>query len=463
VSRSFDFDPIARKMTAEGLPQVAIDAFRHDYGRLCAGEQGKISAADIETIDDLPDAEQLAGARDAGIAVLDRAIVLKLNGGLGTSMGLSRAKSLLPAKAGRSFLDIIIEQTLHLRRTHGCRLPLVLMNSFRTREDATAVLARYPEIASDVPADFLQHKVPRILAADQTAVTWEQNPEHEWCPPGHGDIYPALLTSGMLDALLGAGYEYAFVSNSDNLGATLDPAILGWFAESKAPFLMEVLDRTEADKKGGHLARTRDGRLVLREIAQCPDDEVEAFQDVTQYRYFNANNLWLHLPALADVLRGRNGVLGLPLIVNKKPVDPDDTSSPAVVQLETAMGSAIGIFEGARALRVPRARFVPVKNTSDLLLLWSDFYRLEDDFRVTAVAGRQPGDVVVDLDGSFFRQVTDLQRQVPKGAPSLRACDRLTVRGDVRFGADVTIEGSVRIEAPAGDSYTVPDGATLRG
>jgi len=463
VSRATDFDPIARKMTAEGLPQVAIDAFRHDYGRLCAGEQGKISAADIDPPGDLPDAEQLAGARDAGIAVLDRAIVLKLNGGLGTSMGLSRAKSLLPAKAGRSFLDIIIEQTLHLRRTYGCRLPLVLMNSFRTREDSTAVLARHPGIASDVPADFLQHKVPRILAADQTAVSWAQNPEHEWCPPGHGDIYPALLTSGMLDALLAAGYEYAFVSNSDNLGATLDPAILGWFAESKAPFLMEVLDRTEADKKGGHLARTRDGRLVLREIAQCPDDEIEAFQDVRQYRYFNANNLWLHLPALAGVLRGRGGVLGLPLIVNKKPVDPDDTTSPAVVQLETAMGSAIGIFEGARALRVPRARFVPVKSTSDLLLLWSDFYRLEDDFRVTAVAGRQPGDVVVDLDAGFFRQVTDLQRQVPKGAPSLARCDRLTVRGDVRFGANVVIEGSVRIEAPAGDSYTVPDGARLRG
>jgi UTP--glucose-1-phosphate uridylyltransferase len=461
VSSADVFAPIAHKMTAEGLPPVAIDAFRHDYGLLCAGEQGKIPASEIDPVADLPDAERIGDARPAGIAALDRAIVLKLNGGLGTSMGLSRAKSLLPAKDGRSFLDIIIAQTLHLRRSHGCRLPLVLMNSFRTREDSAAVMARYPDLAADVPADFLQHKVPRILAADLTPVTWPANREHEWCPPGHGDIYPALLTSGMLDALLGAGYEYAFVSNADNLGAVLDPDILGWFAQSKAPFLMEVLDRTEADKKGGHLARRRDGRLVLREIAQCPDDEVEAFQDVGRYRWFNANNLWLHLPALADVLRARGGVLGLPLIVNRKSVDPDDPKSPAVVQLETAMGAAIGVFDGARALRVPRARFVPVKTTGDLLLLWSDFYRLEPDFRVTAPPGRQPGDVVVDLDGSYFRQVTDLERQVPKGAPSLARCRRLTVRGDVRFGAGVVVEGDVRVEAPAGEPRTIPDGTRL--
>jgi UTP--glucose-1-phosphate uridylyltransferase len=224
---------------------------------------------------------------------------------------------------------------------------------------------------------------------------------------------------------------------------------------------MEVLDRTEADKKGGHLARRRDGRLVLREIAQCPDAEIEAFQDVRRYRWFNANNLWLHLPSVSDLLHARGGVLGLPLIVNRKPVDPDDPTSPAVVQLETAMGAAVSVFEGARALRVPRARFVPVKTTGDLLLLWSDFYRLEPDFRVTAPPGRQPGDVVVELDGAYFRQVADLERRLPAGAPSLAHCRRLTVRGDVRFGAGVVIEGDVRIEAPAGESLTVTDGTRL--
>src|SRR5438105_1204399 len=83
--------------------------------------------------------------------------------------------------------------------------------------------------------------------------------ELEWCPPGHGDIYTALVTSGMLDALLDAGYEHAFVSNSDNLGAVLDPRILAWFAAERIPFLMEVADRTEADRKGGHIAQRPGG------------------------------------------------------------------------------------------------------------------------------------------------------------------------------------------------------------
>src|SRR5262249_48390388 len=153
--------------------------------------------------------DALARYRDAGVAALGRAVVIKLNGGLGTTMGLTRAKSLLPVKGDLTFLDVIVRQVLHLKRPHDVRLPLVLMNSFRTREDSARILARYPELASGIPADFLQHKVPRILAADLTPVSWPANPEHEWCPPGHGDIYAALQTSGLLRALRDAGIRYA--------------------------------------------------------------------------------------------------------------------------------------------------------------------------------------------------------------------------------------------------------------
>src|SRR6185436_5602481 len=223
------------------------------------------------------DATALASYRDAGKAALARAVVIKLNGGLGTSMGMTRAKSLLPVKSGLSFLDVIARQTLHLRRHFGIRLPLVLMNSFRTRQDSLAALAAYPDLGTDLPPDFIQHKVPRILKSDLTPVVWPQEPEHEWCPPGHGDLYAALLTSGLLDGLLARGFEYAFVSNSDNLGAVVDADLLGYVAAERLPFLMEVIERTAADRKGGHLARRSDGRLLLREIAQCPDDEREAF------------------------------------------------------------------------------------------------------------------------------------------------------------------------------------------
>lgn len=457
------FAPFAARMEAAGEPPIAIGIFRHYYEQLRAGEQGKVPAATIEPASDVPDAATLAPFRDAGRDALARAVVVKLNGGLGTGMGMTKAKSLLPAKDGHSFLDVIARQTLHLRRRFGVRLPLILMNSFRTRQDSLAALAAYPELATDLPFDFLQHKVPRILKTDLTPVAWPREPEHEWCPPGHGDLYAALLTSGLLDALLARGFEYAFVSNSDNLGAVVDVDLLGYVAGERLPFLMEVIERTEADRKGGHLARRKDGRLILREIAQCPEDELEEFQDIRRHRYFNANNLWVNLRLLQQVLARTEGVLGLPMITNEKPVDPDDPSSPKVVQLETAMGAAISVFEGARAVRVPRARFVPVKTASDLLVLWSDVYTLTEDFRVVPSPAREGPGPLVDLDGRFYRRVQDLECRFPGGAPSLLAARRFQVRGDVRFGRHVVVEGDVVIVHGGPEPLTIADGTRLGG
>lgn len=459
-------DPFARfaeKMRAAGLPSLAIEAFRQAFTRFAGGEQGTISRHDIMRVDDLPHSTELHGVRDAGRAALDRTVVIKLNGGLGTTMGMTQAKSLLPAKDGHTFLDVIVGQVLHLRRQHGCRLPLVLMNSFRTREGSLAALAKHPTLpVLGIPQDFLQHKVPRIVRDGLTPATWEREPEHEWCPPGHGDIYAALETSGTLNALLEGGFEHAFVSNADNLGAVLDLDILGWFATENAPFAMEVAERTEADKKGGHLARTRDGNLLLRESAQCPEDEKADFQDIAVHRYFNTNNLWVNLRALRAALDANQGVLPLPLIANEKPVDPDDPGSPRVVQLESAMGAAIAVFPGARALCVPRARLVPVKSTSDLLALWSDAHVLAPDWQVIVSPRRTLGPLYVDLDQRFFRQVPEMEARFPGGAPSLVDCARFVVEGDVRFAGRAVARGNVTVRATDGPRL-VPDGTVLEG
>ena len=298
-----------------------------------------------------------------------------------------------------------------------------------------------------MPADFLQNKVPKLTADGLEPVEWPADPGLEWAPPGHGDLYTALVTSGMLDELLDHGYRYAFVSNSDNLGAVLEPRILEWVAREEIPFAMEVADRTAADRKGGHLARRPDGGLVLREIAQTPDADVDAFQDTSRHRFFNTNTLWVDLHALRDVIEARDGVLGLPMIVNRKTVDPSDKSSTAVVQLETAMGAAIDVFDGARALRVDRARFAPVKTTDDLLALRSDAYELTDDARVALVAGRD-GAPHVTLDPDHYKLLADFDARFPHGAPSLRECESLTVKGDVTFGRDVVVRGSVEVEGP---------------
>jgi UTP--glucose-1-phosphate uridylyltransferase len=445
------------KMRSDGVADAAIRAFEHYYRQLEAGETGLVPEASIEPASDLPDLDGLPSDARAEREALQKAIVLRLNGGLGTSMGLTGAKSLLEAKDGKSFLDVIARQVLALRAEHDAQLPLVLMNSFSTREDSLAALDAYEDLDAGLPLDFLQNKEPKLLVEDLTPVEWPDDPSLEWCPPGHGDLYTALVTSGMLEALLERGFEYAFVANSDNLGAVLEPRILAWLRAERIPFLMEVTDRTEADRKGGHLARRReDGRLVLRETAQTPEEDLEALQDITRHRYVNTNNLWVDLRALDAAMRERDGVLGLPLIRNEKTVDPGDKSSPAVYQIETAMGAAIEVFEGARALRVPRTRFAPVKTTDDLLALRSDAFELTADARVVLAPGRESAPYVA-LDSEYYKFLRDFEERFSGGPPSLVDCHRFEVEGDVHFGAGVVARGDVVVRGPR----EIKDGTTL--
>jgi UTP--glucose-1-phosphate uridylyltransferase len=448
------------KMRDAGLPDVAVDTFAHYYERLREGDTGMLPEADIEPVTDPVDA---SGLPDDGAGALDRTVIVKLNGGLGTSMGMTKAKSLLEVKDGLSFLDVTVRQVLSLRERHDARLPLVLMNSFATRDDTLAALEQYEDLRVDVPLDFVQGRVPKIRSDDLTPVEWPDDPAKEWAPPGHGDIYTALVTSGTLDALLEAGYEYAFVSNSDNLGAVLDPRIASWFAREEIPFAMEVTERTDADKKGGHIARRRDdGRLVLRETAQTPDEDLDSLQDTGRHRWMNTNNLWINLRALGAALDQNDGVLSLPMIVNRKTVDPADKGSPEVFQLETAMGAAIGVFDGAAALHVSRRRFSPVKTTEDLLGVRSDAYVLTGEFEVQ-LAPERDGPPVIDLDSDHFKLIRDFDARFAAGAPSLLACERLAVEGDVAFGRDVAVRGNVRVTQEGDEQLKIEDGAVLEG
>jgi UTP--glucose-1-phosphate uridylyltransferase len=447
------------KMRADGQDEEAIRGFGNAYERLVAGESVQLPSAELEPAGDVRALGELP-APDGG-DVLDRFALIKLNGGLATTMGLQRPKSLLEAREGLSFFDIIIEQTLALRRRYGVRLPLVLMNSEATRSETLQALAGHPEVASDsLSPDFLQSMIPKLDAEELAPVSWPRAPALEWCPPGHGDVYGALRRSGMLAALLESGYEYAMISNSDNLGATLDPRIAAHVAAERIPFLMEVVEGTEADRKGGHIARLRaDGKLVLRETAQTPPEDEDSFRDFRRWRYYNTNNLWVDLRVLSETLAQRDGVLELPLIVNRKTVDPRDPGSPAVLQLESAMGAAIGSFGGARLLRVPRTRFVPVKTTDDLLLLRSDVYTLSPEMLVEPVPERRGSLPFVELDKRVYRLLDEFEARFPEGPPSLRAAERLVVHGDVTFGAGVVVRGSVEIDADA--PQVVPDGAVL--
>jgi UTP--glucose-1-phosphate uridylyltransferase len=452
------------KMEQAGVDPVAIDVFTHYYKLVESGETGMIPESTIEPVDipaladaDLPDPVPTDG--------LAGTVVIKLNGGLGTSMGLDKAKSLLEVRDGLCFLDIIARQVLWAREQYDVPLPLIFMDSFHTSEDTLSALGRY-DLAVDgpdgepLPLDFLQNKEPKLRADDLTPVRWEEDPDLEWCPPGHGDLYTALRGTGLLDRLIEQGYRRAFVSNSDNLGATPDPRVAEWFARSGAPFAIESVRRTPSDRKGGHFARrTSDGRIVLRETAQTLEEDKEALADLSRHRFSSTNNLWFDLHAMRDELDRRDGVLGLALIKNVKTVDPARSDTPEVIQIESAMGAAIEVFDGAQLIEVSRARFLPVKTTNDLLVLRSDCYRLEESHHLV-LEDDAKGVPFVDLDPRFYKLVNKFDPRFPDGVPSLRRAESLVVRGDWTFGKDVTVEGSAELE-DAGEPSRVEAGSTL--
>ena len=264
------------KMVAAGVDEVAIETFAHYYRLLEHGETGMIPESTIDPVD----MESLADVEvpdDAAAEAIRHTVVIKLNGGLGTSMGMDRAKSLLCVRRGLSFLDIIARQVLHLRKEYDAPLPMIFMNSFRTSSDTLEAVARYDELPVEgLPLEFLQNKEPKLLLKDLTPAAYPKDPDLEWCPPGHGDLYTALRSTGLLDRLIELGYRHVFVSNSDNLGAVPEARVAGWFAASGAPFAIEAVRRTPSDRKGGHLARRKsDGRLVLRETAQTPPEDAD--------------------------------------------------------------------------------------------------------------------------------------------------------------------------------------------
>jgi len=431
------------KMKADGCNDTAIAAFKYNFGVLTSGASTLIPESAIGPVDALPNLDTLEVTPDPSL--LADTVVLKLNGGLGTGMGLDKAKSLLNVTKDNTFLDLIAKQVEKMRADFKCDLAFMLMNSFSTSADTLEFLKKYPNLTSGgLPLEFVQNKAPKVSEADLAPVSWPEDTSHEWCPPGHGDLYPAMVGSGILDALLQQGKKYMFVSNSDNLGATMDLKILTYFVESKAPFLMEVAHRTDADKKGGHLAKDlKTGGLLLRESAQCPEEDEKAFQDVSKYTYFNTNNLWINLQALQEIFQENNGAIPLPVMKNSKTVDPRNKKSTKVIQLETAMGAAIGCFKGAIALQIPRSRFAPVKTTSDLLALRSDAYELTEDFRIVLAAARAGVPPNIKLDG-MYKFVDAMETLTPNGSvPSLIDCKNLVVEGEVEFSPAVTVKGSV--------------------
>ncbi len=460
------FPLFAAKMKKAGLPEAIIDQFHWYYSELCSSAtQGLIPEEDITPVQegDIPMMRSLSPQdRSAGEQAMDQVVMVKLNGGLGTSMGMPFAKSLLKVKDDKTFLDVILLQAEQAQQAGEGSTPLLLMNSLNTHEDVSNYLQKRPGPQQLTPKLFQQHLFPKVLAETLEPASWPENPDLEWNPPGHGDIYAALFTSGLLDELLESGKRYAFVSNADNLGAVIDPSILGHMVRNRTAFLMEVAQRSPADRKGGHLAFHTDGHLLLREIAQCPEDDLDAFQDIERYSFFNTNSIWFDLQALKEAISA-DGLPRLPLIVNPKPLNPRDEQSPRVYQLETAMGAAISMFDSSAALQVSRDRFAPVKKTGDLLAVRSNCMAFTPNFQLRTNPARRLPAIDIELDEAFYKKVDQFESRFPGGPPDLLECASFKVHGDVLFEPNIVCKGDVLVENRTDSQQRIETAAVLSG
>ncbi|XP_020092321.1 UTP--glucose-1-phosphate uridylyltransferase [Ananas comosus] len=424
--------------------------------RYLSGEAEQIEWSKIQTPTDevvvpyealAPPPEDLEATKK----LLDKLAVLKLNGGLGTTMGCTGPKSVIEVRNGFTFLDLIVIQIESLNKKYGCNVPLLLMNSFNTHDDTLKIVEKYTNSNIEIHT-FNQSQYPRLVVEDFIPLPSKGKVGKDgWYPPGHGDVFPSLMNSGKLEALLSKGKEYVFIANSDNLGAIVDLKILNHLINNQNEYCMEVTPKTLADVKGGTLI-SYEGRLQLLEIAQVPDAHVNEFKSIEKFKIFNTNNLWVNLKAIKRLVEA--DALKMEIIPNPKEVD-----GVKVLQLETAAGAAIRFFDNAIGVNVPRSRFLPVKATSDLLLVQSDLYTLVDGFVIRNKARTNPSNPTIEL-GPEFKKVGDFLKRF-KSIPSIVELDSLKVSGDVWFGARVVLKGKVVIAAKPGVKLEIPDGVVL--
>jgi UTP--glucose-1-phosphate uridylyltransferase len=448
---------IRQKMAQRGVKPEEIDNFLRMVKRIPGEGSGYVPLADTSApeskwIFDSADWREDVELTARGKKLLSQVVIIKLNGGRSTSMGGLVPKGTIVAKNGRSYLDIIIGQVERMRRKWQMDVPLVLMNSFFTHEPTMKLIRRLPV----APITFIQNQVPRLLEGSLTPMNTDT--DDDWAPPGHGDIYESLKRTGLLDWLRSEGKRWAFISNLDNLAASLDPWIVGLIEREGIDFLLEVTNRTRADRKGGTLV-IRKGKLDLLEIAQVSPHEREIFMDIERFRVFNTNNVWVDLDSLDRALDRES--LRLPLIQNHKTI-----LGQRIIQLETAMGAAIGAFQSARGLRVGRERFFPTKKVADLFVLQSDVCVLDKMDRLLANPLRPktlPLRPSVNFSENFLEMPHKMSERFEDPARVfLLQAQSLDVSGPVFFERNVRIEGQVAINAPSDKPYTVRRGSVLR-
>lgn len=408
----------------------------------------KLSTVQEDDVIKLPEQNSAEAQRlhEIGLEHIHQCAVVKLNGGRSTTMGGQVPKCMVTAKDGKNFLEITMGQIMAANDRYGVEMPLVLMNSFFTDHVTEKILGRTPLIVMN----FIQNEYPRIQ--EKSLMPLDTGTDADWCPAGHGDFFASIESSGLLDSLLEEEMDirYVFISNIDNLSAEISPVILGAMVEGKHDFMMEVTRKTPADVKGGSPV-FNDGKLFLLEIAQVPDAHRDDFQNIEEFRYFNTNNIWIDLSVLRE--KRRQNSLGLPIILNRKHIAETD-----VIQIETAMGAGIQAFSNSGLIDVPRTRFAPVKKLSDLFVVQSDVYLMDDDFRLSLNPKRPdhlPPLPKVEFHSGFTKD-NELQASfADPSSVSMLEAESFSVGGDVFLEENLQIKGAVTIRQEGGTELRI--------
>ncbi|GJM99489.1 hypothetical protein PR202_ga16590 [Eleusine coracana subsp. coracana] len=384
--------------------------------RYLSGEAEQIEWSKIQTPTDevvvpydtiAPPPEDLEATKK----LLDKLVVLKLNGGLGTTMGCTGPKSVIEVRNGFTFLDLIVIQIESLNKKYGCNVPLLLMNSFNTHDDTQKIVEKYSNSNIEIHT-FNQSQYPRIVTEDFLPLPSKGKSGKDGCVE-----------------------------------------ILNHLINNQNEYCMEVTPKTLADVKGGTLI-SYEGRVQLLEIAQVPDEHVANTTYSTSFDCLCSvpGNRWVNLKAIKRLVEAE--ALKMEIIPNPKEVD-----GVKVLQLETAAGAAIRFFDKAIGVNVPRSRFLPVKATSDLLLVQSDLYTLVDGFVIRNPARTNPSNPSIEL-GPEFKKVANFLARF-KSIPSIVELDSLKVSGDVWFGSGITLKGKVTITSKSGAKLEIPDETVL--
>lgn len=342
--------------------------------------------------------------------LLEKLVIVKFNGSLGTRIGFSGPKCTMEIGGGLTCLDLIINQIEDLNAKYGCNIPLLLLNAGSAHRGVLKFLEKHPnKNIHCVPQSSLH------LDSFSNSSAKGQDNEDEMNSFNLAEVVLPLVNSGKLGELSSQGKEFILMLGSDNLAQVVDLKILYHMMENDIGFCLEVMPKSSE----------------IEESKQSQNEEDTPIP-TTKKNWKFVDTVWMGIQSIENILEGRAAEENL--TISK-------------------------LFDNHFSLSVPKSRYLPVEATSDLFLLQSDLYTLSEGTVTRNTARENPTDPSIEL-GPLFKTVNDFQERF-KSIPSIIGLDSLKVAGDVSFGTGITLKGKVNIHARPGTRIEIPDGAVL--